>query len=165
MAFGHALIRTGQLYHDDTVADFGGNDGYAANEFFKAHAIKPLVVDCDPKRLEHAWRAYGISTYESFLEDMKDLVDKSIDWGFCSHTLEHTRYTAKALREISRVVNRGCLFILPIEDEEHVKVNPAHATHATCLREWKKIVSDNGWRVVNAKRPVKQECFIMARPR
>lgn len=160
-------MATGQLYHDDTLADFGGNDGYAANEFYKAHAIKPLVVDCEPKRLDHAMKVYGLSTYETFIEDMKELADDSIDWGFCSHTLEHTRDTGKALREIARVVRRGCMFVLPIEDEEHVKVNPAHAVHADSLKDWKRIVTANGWKILprGARRPIKQECFIMARPK
>jgi ubiquinone/menaquinone biosynthesis C-methylase UbiE len=164
---GEALKATGQMFHDDTVADFGGNDGYAANEFFKAHAIKPLVVDCEPQRIEHARVVYGLSTYEAFIEDMKDLADKSIDWGFCSHTLEHTRDTAKALREIARVVKRGCLFILPIEDEEHAARNMAHACHADSLKEWKALVLANGWKVTKhgARRPIPQECYIMAVPK
>lgn len=163
--FGRSLTATGQLFHDDKVADFGGNDGYAANEFYKAHAIKPLVVDCEPKRIDHAMKVYGLSTYEAFIEDMRDLESKSIDWGFCSHTLEHTRDTRKALREIARVVRRGCLFILPIEDDEHVKVNPAHACNANSLREWRDVVKANGWKVVNSARPIRQECYIMAIPK
>ena len=170
--FGRCLIATGQMFHDDIVADFGGNDGYASNEFYKAHAIKPLVVDCEPQRIDHAMRVYGLSTYESFLENMKDLRDKSIDWGFCSHTLEHTRDPSSALSEMARVVKRGCLFILPIEDEEHAMVNnEAHSIHADSMKEWRMLISSNGWRVVKSSRPITdervmgQECFIVARPR
>src|SRR4029077_11495516 len=78
------------LCHDDTVADFGGNDGRSAFCFYMRHKIKPLVVDCEPLRLQHAANYYGMETYQTFIEDMPQLKDKSIDWGFCSHTLEHT---------------------------------------------------------------------------
>lgn len=164
--FGRVLKATGQMFHDDTVADFGGNDGYAANEFFKAHAIKPLVVDCEPLRLEHAAKVYGLGTYETFLEDMKELKRKSIDWGFCSHTLEHSRNPAKALREMARVIKRGCLFVLPIEDEEHAERNLAHASHADSMKEWVTLVKANRWKIARngARKPIPQECFIMARP-
>lgn len=155
---------TGQLYHSDRVADFGGNDGHASNEFFKAHAIKPLVVDCEPNRLRHAREAYDLPTLECFIEEMP-LDDKVIDWGFCSHTLEHTRDTAAALREISRVIKRGCLFVLPIEDSEHAEHNVAHAIHADSMGEWKSIIKANGWRVMHCRRPIRQECFIVARPK
>src|ERR1700675_3080729 len=43
-----------RLFHDDSVADFGGNDGYAAYCFYLQHKIKPMVIDCEPKRLEYA---------------------------------------------------------------------------------------------------------------
>lgn len=152
------------MFHDDSFADFGGNDGYAAHEFFRNHAIKPLVVDCEPKRLDHAGKVYGLPTYEAFIESMKELADKSIDWGFCSHTLEHTRQPEKAVREIARIIRRGCLFILPIEDREHADMNEAHSIHADSLREWEALVSGNGWKVMNARRPNRNECFIMARP-
>ena len=165
--FGRVLKATGQMFHDDTVADFGGNDGYAANEFWKAHAIKPLVVDCEPHRLDHAMKVYGLSTYETFLENMKDLADKSIDWGFCSHTLEHTRDAASAVREMARVIKRGCLFVLPIEDLEHAERNPAHAIHADSLKEWRMLITSNGWRVKRhgSRRPVRVECYIMGTPK
>ena len=165
ISFGKVLKQTGQLFHDDRVADFGGNDGYAAHKFYLVHAIKPLVVDCEPQRIEHARTVYGLSTYESFLESMKDLKRDSIDWGFCSHTLEHTRSPAKALREMARVIKRACMFVLPIEDAEHAEVNTAHNVHADSMGEWKRLIKRNGWRIVGAQRPIPQECHIFARPR
>ena len=146
------------------MADFGGNDGYAAHKFYLKHGIKPLVVDCEPRRIEHARTKYDLSTYETFLEDMRAMRRKSIDWGFCSHTLEHARDPRKALRDMARVIRRGCLFILPIEDAEHADRNTAHAIHADSLKEWRTLIAANGWRVVNARRPIPQECFVVARP-
>src|SRR6267142_236072 len=94
----------GVLCHDDKVADFGGNDGRSSFCFYQKHKIKPLVVDCEPQRLQHAANYYHMETYQTFVEDMHDLKDDSIDWGFCSHTLEHTRDNEKAMRESARVI-------------------------------------------------------------
>src|SRR5881394_2250745 len=51
-----------KLYHTDTVADFGGNDGYAAYQFYLVHKIKPIVVECDPAKIEHADKVYKLPT-------------------------------------------------------------------------------------------------------
>jgi ubiquinone/menaquinone biosynthesis C-methylase UbiE len=153
----------GLLFHDDTIADFGGNDGFAANEFFKKLAIKPLVVDCEPQRIDHAWKVYGLPTYQAFLEDMKDLADKSIAHGFCSHTLEHTRNPKKALREIARVVKGTAYFVCPIEDLEHAKHNHAHSVRASSIRAWVGLIESCGWRTRWSKR-MPHEAHVIAEP-
>lgn len=153
-----------KLFHDDKVADFGGNDGWASFCFYNRHKIKPLVVDCEPKRLEYADKVYHLPTYQAFIEDMKELGDKSIDWGFCSHTLEHTRDTAKALREMARVIKRGCCFILPIEDGRHAKENHAHAIHFTSMSGWVNMLRENGWNIEIQVWPHEHECHIVAEP-
>lgn len=157
-------MMTGRMFHDDTVADFGGNDGYAANEFYKALAIKPTVVDCEPRRVQFARDAYKLPAIQAFLEDMNMIPDNAFDWGYCSHTMEHMREPEKALREMARVVKRGCMFILPIEDGEHASHNSAHAIHVDSMQGWKELIAANGWKVVSWKRPLKQECFIIAEP-
>lgn len=154
-----------RLYHDDTLADFGGNDGYAAHEVYLSFKIKPLVVDCEPKRIEHASKVFGLSTYQAFIEDMKDLPDKSITWGFTSHTLEHTRDTEKAIREMARVVERGCLFILPLENLRHARKNHAHAICFTRVDDWKRILAGNGWNVMAAEKVGDYEAHIYAEPK
>lgn len=153
-----------RLFHDDVVADFGGNDGYAAYRFYLAHKIKPVVVDCEPQRLDHADKAYKLSTYRAFIEDMKDLPSGSVDWGYTSHTLEHTRDTAKALREIARVVKRGCYFVVPLEDMRHAKRNHAHAICFTRVRDWVKLLEANGWSVKHSQKVGDHEAQMYAEP-
>lgn len=153
-----------RLCHDDKVADFGGNDGFAANHFYIAHKVKPLVVDCEPQRLDYADKVYKLGTYKTFIEDMKELADDSIDWGFTSHTLEHTRDTAKAIREIARVIKRGCMFILPLEDLRHARKNHAHAICFIKMGDWVKMLTRNGWRVLSSRKAMKHECHIYAEP-
>lgn len=153
-----------RLYHDDKVADFGGNDGYAAYNFYLAHKIKPLVIDCEPKRIEHADKVYKLSTYQTFIEHMPELADDSIDWGYTSHTLEHTRDTAKAMREMARVIKRGCMFIVPLEDLRHARRNHAHAICFTRVRDWVKMLERNGWKTISSSNSGKHEAHIYAEP-
>lgn len=152
------------MFHNDRVVDFGGNDGYAAYEFYKAHAIKPTVIDCEPQRLEWARKAYSLPTIQAFLEDLGTIPKKSFDWSYCSHTMEHMRKPKAALREMARVTKYGCLFILPIEDAEHQAENTAHAFNCDTMKEWKTLINSSGWRVVRAQRPIHQEAHIMAEP-
>lgn len=153
-----------RLCHDDKVADFGGNDGWASFCFYSRHKVKPLVVDCEPKRLDHADKKYRLPTYQSFLENMKELADSSIDWGFCSHTLEHTRDTARAMREMARVIGRGCYFVMPLESLSHAKKNHAHAICFTKMEGWVALLEKNGW-VVRLQKQVSQfEAQMYAEP-
>lgn len=162
--FGEFLEKNGSLCHDDKVADFGGNDGRSAFCFYQRHKIKPLVVDCEPQRLKHAAAYYGMETYQTFIEDMSQLKDKSIDWGFCSHTLEHTRDTEKAVREIARVVKRGCYFVLPLENLAHARGNHAHAICFTQVKDWKRLLQKNGWVIKAGERVATHEAQFYAEP-
>lgn len=153
-----------RLFHNDSVADFGGNDGYASYRFYLAHSIKPLVVDCEPQRIEHADKVYRLPTYQSFIEDMKELADGSIDWGFCSHTLEHTRDTEQAVREMARVVRRGCYFVLPLEDLRHARKNHAHAVCFKRPLDWVRLLQANGWQVKEHQKVGDYEVQMYAEP-
>lgn len=165
IAYGNSLMQSGMLFHDDRVADFGGNDGWAAHNFYLAHKIKPLVVDCEPKRLAHAVDAYGLPVLRAFIESMNELEDKSIDWGFTSHTLEHTRDTEKAVREIARVVKRGCCFYLPLEDKAHAKANHAHAICFKKPQGWSAMLRKNGWSIIACEKTHEHEVCIYAEPK
>jgi hypothetical protein len=153
-----------RLYHDDRVADFGGNDGWAALNFYMVHKVKPLVVDCEPKRLAHAENIRKLPVYRTFIESMPDLTDKSIDWGFTSHTLEHTRDTAAAILEIARVVKRGCMFIMPLENLRHARNNHAHAICFTKLKDWEDLLKNNGWKMIISDKVGDHEAQIFAEP-
>lgn len=146
------------------MADFGGNDGWASFCFYSRHKVKPLVVDCEPKRLEHADKAYKLPTYQTFIEHMPELADKSIDWGFCSHTMEHCRDTAAAMREIARVIRRGCYFVLPLENKRHAVKNHAHAMCISHPSGWKRLLEANGWRVVFSEKVTQHEFQVYAEP-
>lgn len=153
------------MCHDDRVADFGGNDGWAAHQFYLVHKVKPLIVDCEPKRLRHAWDAYGLETFETFLEDMTGLPDKSIDWGFTSHTLEHCRDVEKALQEMARVVGRLCYFILPLERRHHAHGNHGHCVSFTQASGWLRLLRRNGWKILRSAKVFHDEAHVYGMPR
>lgn len=134
------------------MADFGGNDGYAAYNFYLVHKVKPLVVDCEPMRLEYASKVYRLPTLERFIEDMPELKDKSVDWAFTSHTLEHFREPERGMRELARVVKRMCYFVVPLENPGHAKGNHAHALCFQRPIQWRRFVQANGWKVVKGGR-------------
>lgn len=160
--YGHMLGE--RLFHDDTVADFGGNDGWAALNFYMVHKVKPLVVDCEPKRLAHAQFVHKLPVYRAFIENMPELADKSIDWGFTSHTLEHTRDTEAALREIARVIKRACVFVLPLEGKAHAKKNHAHSICFTTVKGWVELLEANGWKVTISEKVGDHEAQMYAEP-
>ena len=164
VSFGERIDAEGDLFHDDKVADFGGNDGWAAYCFYLHHKIKPLVVDCEPKRLEYAAKHYKLPTLQAFIENMSELPDKSIDWGFTSHTMEHMREPEKALREIARVVKQQCCFVVPLEDLHHARKNHAHAICFTKVGDWAKLLEANGWRVIVKNKAHKYEAHFIAEP-
>ncbi len=164
MSVGDILLNTGQLFHNDTIADFGGNDGFAAHQFYMRHGIKPMVIDCEPHRIAFAKREYDLSTIQCFIEDIP-LSDNSIDWGFCSHTLEHTRDVNKALSEIARVIKRGCVFILPIESVDNASRNIAHAVSCSTLGQWKELLRPYWTIKGSARTKCRVEAQIFAVPR
>ena len=153
-----------RLCHDDTVADFGGNDGFASHKFYLTNKVKPLVVDCEPNRLAYAESVYKLSTCKTFIEDMP-LKDNQIDWGFCSHTLEHMRDLPEALREMSRVIRRGCYFVMPLEDLAHARRNHAHAVSFMKVKDWAKVLASNNWNVIISEKVTKFEGHIYAEPK
>jgi len=166
MSVGDTLLATGELFHNDTIADFGGNDGFAAHQFYRRHGIRPTVIDCEPRRIAFAHREYKLDTVQCFLEDIP-LPDNSIDWGFCSHTLEHTRDVDKAISEISRVVKRGCAFILPLETRDQTLQNIAHAVNCSTMTQWKKLLTPH-WTIRGSARTkscIEAQIFAIPRRR
>jgi ubiquinone/menaquinone biosynthesis C-methylase UbiE len=164
MSYGDTLKKRGWLYHDDTFADFGGNDGFAAHQFYLRHGIKPLVVDCEPRRVQFAKQVYCLKSVQCFLEAIP-LRDKSIDWGFCSHTLEHTRDVNKALAEMARVIKRGCAFVFPMEDAKSAEGNPAHSVQCSSLGGWQKLFKAHWVVKGSARTKCHTEGQIFALPR
>lgn len=115
------------------IIDFGGNDGTAAKQAVSM-GVPAMVVDSSPSRVFYAINANGIPAVLSELESIS-LPDGFVDWGFCSHTLEHVNDFEKTWAEIKRVCSKGCFVVVPVEEEEKFAENPAHKRRHT-HEEW-----------------------------
>ena len=135
------------MYEDDSCADFGGGDGFVAEEFKAESTIPMIVVDAVPDRIEAA-RAHGLRAIEADLCAIP-LDDGTIDWGFCSHTLEHVDDPRRALAELFRVAGRAIFFVLPIEDAKAAAANPAHVTHFEKPEGWRDLIEAAGFIVAD----------------
>ncbi len=110
------------------VLDLGCGEGRGV-ETLERLGCKAIGVDLCKVKLE-----VGISRgLDLRYDDIHKLVsfgDKSVDYTFASHCLEHTLDIEMALRSILRVTRRQLLYIVPIrETQEFVaKYNPAHTS-------------------------------------
>lgn len=124
---GMAERLSAQIREDDTAIDFGGNDGLCAQVWEMLTHAPMTVCDITENRLAEA-RRHGLTTLKADLHDLP-LADQSIDWGFCSHTLEHVDSLSGVLKEIRRVIKRAVMFVIPLEDDNMVRKSPAHLRH------------------------------------
>ena len=120
-----------------SVADFGGNDGFALLEATDK-GLDTICVDNDTKRLLYAKFVYGLKTKKTDLTKL-DMEDNSVDWGFSSHTLEHIQDIHAAVAEIKRVCKKGCYFVVPVESEDDFAGNPAHH-HRFTHKGWAELL-------------------------
>ncbi len=67
------------------------------------------LVDKFPQKTHHRYEKFDTKGLPFVQADVEDLPfeDKSFDYVYCSHVLEHTNNPAKALNEIQRVGKRG----------------------------------------------------------
>lgn len=117
------------LYDDDVVADFAGSSGYAAEIFAEKYYIKPIVSDINDEVLRTA-ATKGFHTRTCPLEKL-NFKDGEVDWGFCSHALEHVLDLDKAVSELTRVVKRGLFLVFPLETKESFDKNDQHMRYST----------------------------------
>jgi len=135
----HNLISLAQSESitDGSIVDFGGNDGYAA-AVAKQMGLDAINIEPEPKRCWFSRTVHGVETIMADITDVP-LEDGSVDWGFCSHVMEHVEDFDKVLGEIRRVCRLGCLFVVPVESQEEFDGNPAHVRRHT-HEEWAELL-------------------------
>jgi SAM-dependent methyltransferase len=125
------------------VADFGGNDGYAAH---MCSYDNITVVDQSIPRVAFAKAQFGLNAVRTFLEDMP-FEDDEFEWGFSSHTLEHVFNLDKAMDEIKRVCKKGCWITVP-NDSGKKKASHFHSRDEEgwkeYLEQWGSVESNVG---------------------
>ena len=83
--------------------------------------------------------------------------------------MEHMRDPDNALKEMARVVKRVCAFVLPLEKEEHAKMNSAHAIACSTFTAWRRVIKPH-WKILAAatltnERGARLEAMALAMPR
>ena len=113
--FHRLLQKAKAVYEDDVFCDFGGNDGTVAEAWRSTTGNTVYSVDLDALKQGWGMKSYPQVTFvNAFLEDIP-LDDKTVDWAFCSHTLEHVADLDKALSEITRITRQGLFVVVPLE--------------------------------------------------
>lgn len=139
----------GLHYEDDVFCDFGGNDGTVAEAWRVATGNVAISVDLDGLKQGWGQRSYPeVNFINSVLEDIP-LEDKSVDWGFCSHTLEHVADLSKALSEIRRIVRRGLFVVVPLENEICFRRAAPHMRGSNNIADWLAHLRHPSMRMVN----------------
>lgn len=122
------------IFEDDTFCDFGGGDGQAAAAWRKATRCRSIVLDCTQDRLQEA-EVRGLETRLGVMEKLP-FDDCSVQWGFCSHTLEHVESLDTALAELRRVITCAVMFVVPLETDAQAAKTAAHVRHSPDENWW-----------------------------
>lgn len=117
------------LYDDDNIADFGSRIGNAAKVMEEMTSIPVTCVDISKEFVEECIKN-GHEGICARLEKLP-LADASIDWGFCSHTIEHVKDINAAVAELTRVVKRGLFLVFPLEAQDVSNENPSHMHYSS----------------------------------
>jgi len=128
---------------DDRAADFGGMDGYVAKWWLDTTRCPMTVIDCLPELLSLASNQ-GLPVLNADISSLP-LDDGAIQWGFCSHTLEHTESIEATLKELFRVVSHAMMIVVPLEDDELVKKNLSHMHHNPDPCWWEARIKEAGF--------------------
>jgi Methylase involved in ubiquinone/menaquinone biosynthesis len=132
------------LYDDDVIADFGCRIGNAADTIKDMVHIPVTCVDISEEFIAECVKK-GHKSVCARLEDMP-LADASVDWGFCSHTIEHVKDLGDAMKELTRVVKRGLFLVFPLEDKDVSDVNPSHMHYSSDPDYFIKPFEELGWK-------------------
>jgi len=134
------------LFDDDTVADFGSRTGYVADMLKRITSLNPICVDISAEHIK-VCESKGFPAFAGRIENMSFLRDGEVDWGFCSHTLEHVKDYDAAVKELNRVVKRGLFIVIPMEHEDAGDANPSHMRFSTNIHDYITPFEALGWKM------------------
>lgn len=127
------------------ILDIACGDGVGLREFKKLRFKNVIGVEFNDKKLIPA-RKIGYQVLNLDMHNLSRIRSRSVDIVYSSHTLEHSYYPDKVIKELHRVlIPSGKLYvILPYPDIRKASLK-AHGARL----ELGTNVSDNGVRVVN----------------
>lgn len=136
-------------YEDDVFCDFGGNDGTVAEAWRQGTGNTVISVDLDPLKQGWGSRSYPeVNFVNAVLEDIP-LEDKSVDWGFCSHTLEHVADLRKSMDSMARILRRGLFVVVPLENELSFRQSKPHMRASQDPLDWLRHLRHPSMKLLN----------------
>lgn len=135
-----AIIKFGQSIADKNsrILDIGCGEGRGLDALVKMGFKHVVGVDIAPEKIAKA-RSKGHLIYEYDFHKLPELnlLAKSFDYTFCSHTLEHAYDIEMAIRSIEFVTKKQLHFIVPVGEtkEEVDKYNPSHTNPFSSIFE------------------------------
>lgn len=121
----HSLVHSGFLPEAARILDVGCGQGWALQLFTKL-GYRPVGITLGPDY--EVCKAAGHEVLAQNIHDL-DFPDRSFDFVFCRHALEHSIYPLFTLHEMRRIlVPRGHLYVeVPAPDTAcHHEKNPNH---------------------------------------
>jgi len=114
-----------------SILDVGCGEGRGLEALKEMGFQNTAGVDITMEKIQAGMKR-GLEIIDDDFNEMAKFSDDSIDYIFCSHTLEHALDLKQALSSLLRVVKKKIYIIVPIDEtEESVKANPAHTAPIT----------------------------------
>lgn len=123
------LEMTAHLNKDASLLDIGCGEGRGLDALKLAGFTNLFGCDISPEKINRA-REKGFTIYEEDFHTTPSIGDKSIDYVFSSHTLEHAYDLELAFKNIGRITKSELMFVIPIGErlEDVRKKNPSHTS-------------------------------------
>ena len=128
------LLEWFKVGFDETIVDFGGNDGLVPSNMIANGWTNIWSIEACPRRSHKSHQAFGIRTICADLQRIP-IEGQPFDWGYCSHTVEHIEDLEMAWEEMKRLCKKGIIVVAPVETEAEFKDNPAHKRRQKA-QEW-----------------------------
>jgi len=129
------------------VLDVGCGEGRGLDALKDMGFINIIGVDLSDEKLAKA-KERGHIVLNSDFHTLCEFEEGSIDYIFCSHTLEHALDLEVALKTLINVVRKVLFFIVPIGEtkEEVEKYNPSHTSPIKDKEQLIKILDNIGYK-------------------
>lgn len=114
-----------QLNKNSYIIDIGCNSGRSIYELNKLGFYNSIGVDLISSKIIQA-RSNNCSSLVMNMENLFLFNDQAFDYGFMSHTIEHSLNPVKAINEMLRICKKG-LIICPIEERETDEKTPHYS--------------------------------------
>lgn len=133
------------LPKDSTIIDIGCGEGRGVKALLDNGFLNVSGIDLTSEKL-NVGKLKGLNLIEGDLHDLSNIKDKSYEYGFCSHTLEHMINIKEVIKNLLRVISKKLYYIIPIhESKEFVQIhNPSHISPIKYSKEFTDILDELG---------------------